>query len=52
MNRLTQPSTWAGIAALAQLLKAFFPVYAGVIDGVTAAAGSAAVLMNEKGPAQ
>lgn len=48
MNRLKQPSTWAGLAALLQLAKMFAPEYAGVIDGLTAAAGSAAVVMNEK----
>lgn len=47
MKRVTEPSTWAGIAALAQLLKAFFPAHAIVIDAVTAAAGAAAVTLTE-----
>jgi Asp/Glu/hydantoin racemase len=52
MDRLKQPSTWAGIAALAQVLKAFFPTWTPVIDGVTTLAGGAAVMLNEKGQAQ
>lgn len=48
MNRINQPSTWAGIAALLQVAKVFFPTWAPVIDGVTAAAGGAAVVLNEK----
>jgi hypothetical protein len=51
MDRLKQPSTWAGIAALAQVLKAFFPTWTPIIDGVTTLAGGAAVMLNEKGPA-
>ena len=47
MKRLKQPSTWAGIAALLQVLAMAFPAYAGVIAGLTAAAGSAAVALNE-----
>lgn len=47
MNRLKQPSTWAGIASLAQLLATFFPQYAAIIGAVTAAGGAAAVALNE-----
>lgn len=48
-QRLKEPSTWAGLAALLQVMKVFFPVYAIVFDGLTAAAGSFAVAMPEKG---
>jgi hypothetical protein len=47
MNRLKQPSTWAGIATLAQLLATFFPQYAPIIGAITAAGGAAAVALNE-----
>ena len=33
-QRLTEPSTWAGLAALLQVMKVFFPVYAIVFDGL------------------
>ncbi len=49
MNRIKQPSTWAGIAAILGVAKVFFPTWAGVIDGIAIAAGSAAVVMNEAG---
>ena len=48
-NRLNEPSTWAGVAALLQVLKAFFPLHALLIDGLTAAAGSVAVSLPERG---
>ena len=48
-NRFKEPSTYAGIAALLQVAKVFFPVYAMAFDGLTAAAGSIAVGMPEKG---
>lgn len=51
MNRLTQPSTWAGLAAIAQMIGAMFPAYAGPLHAVTAAAGAAAVALNEQGAA-
>ena len=47
-KRLNEPSTWAGLAALLQVAKVFFPVYALAFDGLTAAAGSFAVAMPEK----
>jgi hypothetical protein len=48
MNRITEPSTWAGLAALLQLAKIFTPPqYHIVIDALTAGAGSAAVTMRE-----
>ena len=48
-NRFKEPSTYAGIAALLQVAKVFFPVYALAFDGLTAAAGSIAVSMPERG---
>ena len=48
-DRFKEPSTYAGIAALLQVAKVFFPAYAWVFDGLTAAAGSVAVGMPEKG---
>lgn len=49
MNRFTQPSTWAGFAALAQVLAAFVPPqHAWIAHAITAAAGSAAVGLQEK----
>lgn len=42
--RMTEPSSLAAIAAMVQVLKVFFPAYSDVIDGVTATAGSLAVV--------
>lgn len=48
MNRFKEPSTWAGLAALAQVLSAFVPPqWAWVAHALTAAAGSAAVSLRE-----
>lgn len=50
MNRFTQPSTWAGIAGLMQVLANFLPPhYSWIAHAITAAAGSAAVGLNEQG---
>lgn len=51
MNRLKEPSTWAGLAAILQALKFVFPVYAPIIDALTAAAGGMAVKLRETGGA-
>lgn len=48
-KRLSEPSTWAGLAALLQVAKAFFPLQAVILDGLTAAAGSFAMALPEKG---
>lgn len=48
MNRIKQPSTWAGVAALLQVLAVVYPTYAPVITGLITAAGGAAVVLNEK----
>lgn len=51
MGRLKEPSTWAGLAAILQAAKVFFPVYGLALDGLTAAAGSLAVALREAGGA-
>lgn len=48
MKRLTEPSTWAGFAAIFQVMKAFVPVqYHPLVDIATTAAGSLAAAMPE-----
>lgn len=47
MDRLKEPSTWAGLAAVLQAAKVFLPVYALALDGLTAAAGGLAVALRE-----
>ena len=50
MNRIKQPSTWAGLAVLFQLAKAFVPPqYHVVIDSFSGAAASLGVAINETG---
>lgn len=52
MNRITEPSTWAGIAMLAQMAKAFIPPHWHLVaDGLSTVASGAAVAMGEKGKA-
>lgn len=46
--RLMEPSSHAGIAALLQIAKGFFPQYAALIDGATAFFGALAVAVSEK----
>lgn len=49
MYRLREPSTWAGIAALAQAVKAFLPPqWQWVSDAITAGCGSAAIGLREQ----
>ncbi len=49
MKRFTEPSTWAGLAALFQLARAFVPPqYQICIDGATAVAGALAGIIAEK----
>lgn len=49
MNRFTEPSTWAGLAALFQVAATFMPPqYGWIAHALTAAAGSAAVGLREK----
>lgn len=49
MNRFKQPSTWAGLAAILQALKAMLPEHALVLDGLTVVAGGVAGVVNEQG---
>ena len=50
MNRFTEPSTWAGFAAMAQAFAMFLPPqYQWIAHVVTAATGSAAVTLREQG---
>lgn len=49
MNRIYEPSTWAGLAVMFQAMKAFLPAYVELIDVGTVAAGSMAVVMRERG---
>lgn len=52
MKRFKEPSTWAGLGMLFQMLKVVVPPqYHTIIDGVTTVAGSVAVAMSEKGAA-
>lgn len=52
MKRLTEASTWAGIAAILQAAKALIPPqYHVLLDGATAASGAIAGLVREKGAA-
>jgi hypothetical protein len=49
MKRLAEPSTWAGIAALFQVLKGFLPVHNQIYaDALTVAAGSLAGALPER----
>lgn len=48
-GRLTEPSTWAGIAALLEALKLAAPAYAGLLVGAQAVAGGVAVMLRERG---
>lgn len=53
MNRLKEPSTWAGLAsALPVFVRMFWPSWAPVADGLAMAAGAAAVAITEKGAAK
>lgn len=50
MSRFSEPSTWAGFAAMAQALMLFLPPqYQWIAHVVTAATGSAAVAIREQG---
>ena len=51
MNRIKEPSSWAGLAGILQALKFFAPQYAMLIDAATAAAGGVAVVLRENGGA-
>ncbi|WP_373986997.1 hypothetical protein [Duganella sp. BuS-21] len=49
MKRLKEASTWAGLAAILQGLKAVLPQHAVVLDGLTVVAGLVAGVVPEKG---
>lgn len=51
MNRLKEPSTWAGFGILFQALKALAPHYAPVFDAMSFVAGSVAAAVREQGTA-
>lgn len=48
MKRLKEASTWAGVAAILQALKALLPQHALVLDGLTAVAGTVAAVVPEQ----
>lgn len=48
MQRFNEPSTWAGVAALAQMLSAFLPpAWQPLAHAITAGAGAAAIKLRE-----
>ena len=49
MNRIIEPSTWAGIAAMLEAVKFLMPQYAAVVVGVQAIAGGVAMVLRERG---
>lgn len=49
INRATEPSTHAGIAAAAQAAAFFFPQYANIFALITAITATSAVAIPEKG---
>lgn len=50
MSRFSEPSTWAGFAAMAQALALFLPPqYQWIAHAITGAAGSAAIAIREQG---
>lgn len=50
MNRLREPSTWAGLAAIVFGLKPFIPPqYVGIAELIASGFGGVAVLLRERG---
>ena len=49
LARMFEGSTHGGLAAIMQLLKAFFPEWVGALDSLTALFGSLAVVLKDKG---
>lgn len=47
IERVYEPSTWAGVAAILQALGFFFPQYAVLVNAGTVLAGCAATAMPE-----
>lgn len=52
MNRITEASTWAGLAAILQGIKAVLPQHAAILDGLTVVAGAIAGVVPEKAAAK
>jgi len=51
MHRLAEPSTWAGIGIMFQVLKGFMPAHTQMYaDALSAAAGALAASLSEKHP--
>lgn len=48
MNRIKEPSTWAGIGGVLAMLAGFFPAWSGVITAAAGVASAAAVALKEK----
>lgn len=51
LDRIVEPSTMAGMAAISQVIAAVSPTWAAVFHGFTVAFGALAVAMREKGKA-
>lgn len=52
MKRLAEPSTWAGLAAIFQVLKSFLPVHNQIYaDALTVGFGAIAGALPERGKA-
>jgi hypothetical protein len=51
-NRLSEPSTYAGLAGVFQGLKLILPHYAAMLDGLTMFTGSVAMLRRDPGAAK
>ena len=47
MNRMKEPSTWAGLAVCLEALKYVLPQYAALIVGAQGVLGGVAVVMRE-----
>jgi len=50
-QRITEASTWAGLAGILQGFKAVMPQHAAVLDGLTVLAGAVAAIVPDKGSA-
>lgn len=49
LNRLCEPSTWAGFAGIALAVAHGFPQFSGLATGVAAVCGALAGVVAEKG---
>lgn len=48
MDRIKEPSTWAGLGLFFQVLKAFFPQHAMYADALTGGAAAVAAALPER----